>query len=287
MVFVLPDGRAMIEKALEQFKANGYYIARKLLDSKKDVISAREGLHKTFRDQLRYLGVKLQDGEIFESMQQLHKCDIERYKRLVGSLWRKIEIFHLVNHGEILGVLRDQFGWKDIFLPGGQVVHIMAKELEIPGGYFGLVPHQDFPSVQGSLDGVVVWIPLVDVDRNNYPLEVIPGSHFEGVLPAKEHSNSTWETDTSRYVEEDYMPVEVNVGDVVFMSVFTIHRSSRRGRAGRLRLAASTRFDNADEETFIERSYPTAYTRTVQREQYFKEFPTVAHIAKIYPRKLG
>lgn len=284
MGFVLPDGTVMIEKALEQFKANGYYIARKLLDSKKDVIPAREGLHKTFQDQLGCLGVELQGGEIFESMQQLYKCDIGRYKKVVGSLWRKIEIFHLMHHSEVLGVLRDQFGWQDIFLPGGQVVHIMAKELEIPDGYFGLVPHQDFPSVQGSLDGVVVWIPLVDVDRNNYPLEVIPRSHIEGVLSAREHSNSTWETDTSRYGEEDYVPVEVSVGDVVFMSLFTIHRSSRRGRAGRLRLAASSRFDNADEATFIERCYPTAYTRTVQREQYFKGFPTAAQVAKIYPR---
>ncbi len=274
-------------KALEQFKANGYYIARQLLDGQNDVIPAREGLHKSFQDQLSYLGVKLQDAEIFESMRQLHKCDVERYKRLVGSLWRKIEIYNLMNHREIIGVLKDQFGWQDIFLPGGQVVHIMAKELEIPDGYFGLVPHQDFPSVQGSLDGVVVWLPLVDVDRDNYPLEVIPGSHFEGVLSAREHSNSTWETDTSRYGEEAYVPIEVNVGDVVFMSLFTIHRSSKRGRIGRLRLAASTRFDNADEATFIERCYPTAYARTVHREQYFKGFPTMAQVARIYPRKSG
>jgi Phytanoyl-CoA dioxygenase (PhyH) len=278
------DGDVMIMNALEQFKTNGYYIARNLLDSRNDVIPAREGLHKTFRDQLGHLGVQTHGGEIFESMQQLHKCDIERYKKLAGSLWRKIEIFNLMNHGKIIGFLKDRFGWQDIFLPGGQVVHIMAKELEIPDGYFGLVPHQDFPSVQGSLDGVVVWLPLVNVDRNNYPLEVIPGSHFEGVLPAREHSNSTWETDTGRYSEEDFVPVEVNVGDVVFMSLFTIHRTSKRGEAGRFRLAASTRFDDADEYTFIERCYPTAYVRTVRREQYFPGFPTVAQVAKVYPR---
>ena len=271
-------------KVLQQFKANGYYIARNLLDSQKDVIPAREGLHKTFRDQLNHLGVKALENEILDSMQQLHKYDLERYKKLAGSLWRKLEIFNLMNHGKIMGFLKNEFGWQDIFLPGGQVVHIMAKELEIPDGYFGFVAHQDFPSVQGSLDGVVAWVPLVNVDRGNYPLEVIPGSHFGGVLPAKEHSHSTWETDTSQYHEDDYLPIEVNTGDVVFMSLFTIHRTSKLGEAGRLRLAASSRFDNADEATFIERCYPTAYTRTVQREQYFKGFPTAAQVAKIYPR---
>lgn len=274
----------MIVNAMEQFKKNGFCIARNLLDGTDDVIGAREGIYKTFRDQLAYLGAKVHESDILADMQQLLKMDLERYKRVVGSLWRKIEIFNLMNHSKIISLLKEQFGWKDIFLPGGQVVHIMAKELEIPDGYFGLVPHQDFPSVQGSLDGVVVWLPLVNVDRNNYPMEVIPGSHFDGVLSAREHSNSTWETDTSRYSEGDYVPVEVNVGDVVFMSLFTIHRTSKRGEAGRFRLAASTRFDDADEKTFIERCYPTAYTRTVRREQYFPGFPTAAQVAKVYPR---
>lgn len=277
----------MIVEALEQFKKNGFYIARDLLDSTDDVSVAREGIYKTFRDQLVYLGAEAYGDDILEVMQQLFKRDIDRYKKVIGSLWRKLEIFTLMNHSKIIEVLKDQFGWQDIFLPGGQVVHIMAKELEIPDGYFGFVPHQDFPSVQGSLDGVIVWLPLVDVDRDNYPLEVIPCSHFEGVLPAREHGNATWETDTSRYSDEDYVPIEVNVGDVVFMSLFTIHRTSTKGKTGRLRLAASTRFDNADEKTFIERCYPTAYTRNVRREQYFPGFPTVTQVAKIYPRSQG
>jgi len=235
-------------------------------------------------DQLVHLG-EAPGSDIFTSMQLLYRRDVGRYRRLAGSLWRKLGVFDFMHHRNIIGVLKGEFGWRDIFVPGGQVVHIMAEELKIPDGYFGLVPHQDFPSVQGSLDGVVVWVPLVDVDRDNYPLEVIPQSHFDGILPAIQNADSTWETDTSRYKESDYVPVEVNVGDVVFMSQFTIHRSSKRGTSGRLRLAVSTRFDNADEETFVDRCYPTAYIRTVHREQYFPGFPTVEQVRKIFPKK--
>ena len=170
------------------------------------------------------------------------------------------------------------------FYAGRQVAVDMAEELKIPDGYFGFVPHQDFPSVQGSLDGVVVWLPLVDVSRDNYPLEVIPRSHYEGILPAVENNSSTWETDTSRYTNDDYLPIEVNVGDVVLMSLFTVHRSSQIGKAGQLRIALSTRFDNADEATFIDRCYPTAYIRTVEREQYLKGFPTPQQVARIFSR---
>ncbi|SFU68931.1 phytanoyl-CoA dioxygenase family protein [Nitrosospira multiformis] len=273
----------MIGEALEQFKNEGFYIARNLLKS-DEVITVRNGIHKSFNDQLAYLGFSADGKDLFGSMRLLYDYDINRYKRLAGALWRKLEVYNLMHHPKILGLLREQFGWKDIFMPGGQVAVIMAEELKIPDGYFGFVPHQDFPSIQGSLDGVVIWLPLVDVDRYNYPLEIIPHSHHEGVLPSKENTSSTWETDTSRYTNEDYLPVEVDVGDVVFMTLFTIHRSSQRGTAGRLRIALSTRFDNADEATFIERCYPTAYKRTVQREQYFKGFPTRDQVARIFPK---
>lgn len=264
---------------LEQFQRDGFYFARGLLE-KEEVLAVREGLRRSFKDQLTQLGVNDHGEDIFAAMRALHGKDIMRYRRLAGALWRKIEVFNLMHSSKIQRVLTEDFGWGGVFVPGGQVVHVMADELKIPDGYFGLVPHQDFPSVQGSLDGVVVWLPLVDVDRDNYPLEVIPGSHLFGLLSSIENTDSTWEVTDPRCRDEDFVPAEVTVGDVIFMSEFTVHRSSQRGKKGRLRLAMSTRFDNAAEPTFIERCYPSAYTRTVHREQYFKDFPSVGQVKK-------
>ena len=61
------------------------------------------------------------------------------------------------------------------------------------------------------------------------------------------------------------MPAICEVGDVIFMSNFTVHRSSKKGD-NRLRMACSTRYDNANEEAFIERCYPSAYIRSVERK---------------------
>jgi ectoine hydroxylase-related dioxygenase (phytanoyl-CoA dioxygenase family) len=158
----------------------------------------------------------------------------------------------------------------------------MADALKIPNGYFGLVPHQDFPSVQGSVDGVVVWLPLVKVDKDNYPLEVIPGSHLRGLAPMISHGDSTSEVDPNWFDASHFTPAEVDVGDVIFMSMFTVHRSSTRGSPNRCRLAVSTRFDNADEASFIERAYPTAYVRSVRREQYLENFPPMDLIEKTF-----
>ena len=58
------------------------------------------------------------------------------------------------------------------------------------------------------------------------------------------------------------------MGDVVFMSNFMIHRSGQKGFAENVRIACSTRFDNGTENTFVDRCYPSAYTRNVIREQF-------------------
>ena len=66
------------------------------------------------------------------------------------------------------------------------------------------------------------------------------------------------------------------------MSVFTLHRSLREGAADRMRLALSTRFDNAEEPTFEARAYPTAYQRTVKRDLYVPDFPSPAQMAALF-----
>jgi hypothetical protein len=266
---------------LSSYKLNGFYIAKGLLDT-QSITNVLSSINKTLTDQLNSLAVTQQINDTFVGLKRLHQIDIERYKKVVGALWRKEIIFRLMHDSRITDFLITKFGWTDLFVPGGQVVHIMANELKIPNGYFGLVPHQDFPSVQGSLDGVVVWLPLVDVDKNNFPLEVIAGSHKLGLVPMNEKGNTSWEVDNTCFDEREFIPVEVEVGDVVFMSMFTIHRSSVSGQAGRYRIAVSTRFDNADEPTFIDRAYPSAYIRSVHREQYVQNFPSPELIANIF-----
>jgi hypothetical protein len=266
---------------LEQYKSNGFFIAKCLLDRQcVDNISC--SIAKTFSDQLRQISVDIEGMGLFDAMQVLHRYDLERYKKTAGAVWRKLDIYQLLHDPRITGFLSDKFGWRDIFVSGGQVAHIMAHELKIPDGYFGLAAHQDFPSVQGSLDGVVVWLPLVRVDRDNFPLELIPGSHKRGLLQMEGSGSASWQLRPDQYQEQDFIPAEVDVGDVVFMSMFTVHRSSINGTPGRYRLAVSTRFDNGGEATFIDRCYPSAYQRSVHRAQYFPDFPALEQVEKVF-----
>lgn len=252
----------MDTEILKSYDENGFYVAKSLV-SKEIIDETIVSIKRHFDNQLKLLNQNI-PNDVYESMKLLHKVDIERYKKTAGTLWRKLSLYNLLHHENIQNFVKENFGWSDIVIPGGQVVHIQADSLRIPDGYFGLVTHQDFPSVQGSLDGFVVWVPLVDIDKNRYPLEVIPRSHKKGILPSFENTNSAWEVKPECYNESDFVPAVCEVGDVIFMSNFTVHRSSQKGDE-RLRLACSTRYDNGDEKTFIERCYPSAYVRSVQR----------------------
>jgi ectoine hydroxylase-related dioxygenase (phytanoyl-CoA dioxygenase family) len=176
-----------------------------------------------------------------------------------------LEVYNLGHDPLVIDFLKREFSFGNIVVTGGQVVHIISSRLKIPDGYFGLGTHQDFHSGQGSLDGLVLWVPLVNVDRNMFPVEVIPGSHKKGPLPQVELETG-WILQPEYYNESDFIPVECEVGDIVILNNFIVHRSSPKGD-DRLRLAFSTRFDNGTENTYIERCYPTGYKRIVHRKQ--------------------
>jgi ectoine hydroxylase-related dioxygenase (phytanoyl-CoA dioxygenase family) len=268
-------------RELQDFNQRGFYVARGLLDQ-ASILALVGSFERTVVDQLQALCLPFESLNLFSLLRALHAADLERYKKVVGALWRKEDAFTLAHDPRIIQFIKQKLMRNDLFLPGGQVVLIMANELRIPDGYFGFVTHQDFPSVQGSLDGIVVWFPLFDVTQNTFPLEVIPGSHMNGLQPMINRGKSTWEVDPKAYDARRFFSVEMAAGDVLFMSVFTIHRSSTKGSSGNFRIALSTRFDNGKEPTFIDRCYPTAFVRSVHREQYVPDFPRADQIKGLF-----
>ncbi|MBC3880286.1 phytanoyl-CoA dioxygenase family protein [Undibacterium sp. LX40W] len=268
---------------VKQYCRDGYYVANGLLP-KADVLRVRDSLIKNFVEQLKlsHSSEDFSDGLLFELMQRLFHKNLSQYKKTVSALWRKLDVYQLMHHEKIIQFLRDQFVWSDIFVPGGQIVLIMSHELRIQDGYFGISAHQDFPSVQGSLDGVVVWLPLVKVDSSNFPLEVIPGSHMQGLIPTISDEKAQWQLDPKHYREDQFVKLEAEPGDVVFMSLFTVHRSAIDGEKNRLRVALSTRFDNGDESSFVDRIYPSAYNRSVTRAPIRTDFPVPDQVRRVF-----
>lgn len=161
------------------------------------------------------------------------------------------------------------------------VIHFMADGLRIEGGYHKTPAHQDWRSVQGSLDGVTLWLPLYDVGVSDYPLEVISGSQRLGLLPSVDDAFGHRIADGE--VEDDaFRPLSLRRGDVVAFSGFLVHRTGALG-GHRVRIALSYRFNNAADPSYIERNYPNPYTYRADMRLMRENFPTEADIALYFP----
>jgi ectoine hydroxylase-related dioxygenase (phytanoyl-CoA dioxygenase family) len=128
--------------------------------------------------------------------------------------------------------------------------------------------------LQGSLNVITVWIPFMDIGVDNFTLEVIPGSHLEGMKDG-EVDGSVLKISCD---ENKFISLSLKKGDVLFMSGFLVHQTRREGRG--FRLAVSQRFEDASDPTFIERGYPCAQKRVVERSIIWK--PTVEQVKEVF-----
>lgn len=261
------------------FKENGYCVVKNLFN---EILISKA--HNAILDSFSNLNKKEYNGwkDINQCLSDAFNEDPNIYFKILASLHRNLDLFQTSHSSTLTNFLKTEFNFKNIFLPGGHVLHVMANHLRKEGGYFGLGAHQDFPSVQGSINGVIAWIPLTNITSQHFPLQLIPKSHKEGLFETIHEDDHTPVINSKCINEQEFIDVEVDIGDVIFMSVFTVHRSKVKGKDNNLRIALSTRFDDGSEESFIKRCYPTAYQRTVHRDLYIKGFPRLSDINKVF-----
>ena len=256
------------------YNRDGYLIARKVLKPGA-VQRVLSDMHLLAMSQMMYLRIWKGESDLHNDFQLLLAADRNRYLATLTLCAKLKSLWELyLDHG--IQDTVDDLGLMFPVFQTAPVMHLMSDKLQIPGGYRGFGQHQDWPTMQGSLDAVTVWIPLTPVGQDNFTLEVAPGSHKAGLYPAlrKDHIFEVDGTITN------WTPIEAQPGDVVFMSAFTVHRSSMEGRG--LRIATSMRYENAAEPTFIERGYPFAHKRVVASELITPDFPSAEQVQRVF-----
>jgi ectoine hydroxylase-related dioxygenase (phytanoyl-CoA dioxygenase family) len=274
----------MNKQQIAEYNNNGFCIIRGLLpvvDSKNILTD----IHSLVRFQLKRFEPNLDDEKLgnekilANEMGRLLQFDVSAYLAFARMSAKLVKLHRYLSHNNILSVLSN-LNFELPTIVTEPVLHISSDKLIIPNGYVGFDTHQDWPSIQGSLDCVVVWVPLVDVSSINFPLQVIPGSHKKGLYKG-EISENLLRIDPKEYNFKKHTSIEAKAGDVVIMSSWTLHQTGVRNSTG-FRLACSTRYDNSAEQTFIERDYPCAYQRSVKRELITPDFPSKNQVSKLF-----
>jgi phytanoyl-CoA hydroxylase len=157
------------------------------------------------------------------------------------------------------------------------VLFFNHPKLALKKVYHKMDAHQDWRSMQGSLNSVVIWVPLVDVNKDLGALQVVPGSHRAGLQT--DHMDAGFgmvNVETSKFTS-----VELEQGDILLFSSFLIHQSGEN-ITNRPRWSCHFRYNDLAERTFIERKYAHPYIYKPQEELITPDFPTEAQLNEIF-----
>ena len=160
------------------------------------------------------------------------------------------------------------------------VLFFNSKHLADKETYWKMPPHQDWRSIQGSINSLVAWVPLCDIDRDLGALEIIPKSHLLG-LQTNELVDSFGVVNSAYRQDNLFKSMEVEIGDLIIFSQFLIHRSGHNATDA-IRWSCHFRYNDLLEPTFIDRFYPHTYQYFPADELLYPEFDTPTFVNEYY-----
>lgn len=276
---------AMIDKALKcDFDRDGFVIVRQAIP-----VAALAALMDDFRSvfelQFARHSIAGRGTENFDrALADLFDRSMDSYLGAARLIQYLPALHGLGVSGTVLGLL-GKLGIARPVISTRPVIHIVSDTLVVPGGYHRTPAHQDWRSVQGSVDAVTAWLPMVPVAPGENTLEFIPGSHRRGLLSAVPHPFGN-AVAPDQVAEADFVPIEAEPGDIALFSMLTVHRTGHAGRKSEgVRWAISFRYNNLDEPTFAERNFPNPYIYKPRDDLLTEGVPTSDDIAKVFGKE--
>lgn len=249
----------LLQPELDAYRERGYLHLREYL-APELVCNVLHEAREVFMSQLRARGMlaagEADERQVEAGMARLFAEDLPVFMNCGKQAQHLVSLHRLGIDERLLNLVRGVgIEWPNISTR--PVLYFNSPRLAKSEVYWRVFPHQDWRSMQGSLDAVVIWVPLMDLPMDLGPLEVIPGSHRDGLVTEEVESGFG-------KVKEDYLrdksfaSLPCSVGDVVLFSSFLVHRSGTNSSPG-IRWSCHFRYNNLAEQTFVARGYPHAY----------------------------
>lgn len=207
--------------------------------------------------------------EQFDRLSRFHNLDaitddagvVALYRNAHRDLWVAVvdqlplltEVMGLSGHPQLVAIAR-QCG---IRVPAMGCVGPTILANMPNDNAFLYAAHQDISFIPGSLNGVTIWIPLQDAPLEIGPLEVIPGSHREGML----RHNNELDVKRSRLIpmpaDSEFVPLPIELGQAIVFSKFIVHRSGANV-SDTIRFSIQVRFNDLGSPEYAQRKLSLA-----------------------------
>jgi phytanoyl-CoA hydroxylase len=265
---------------VSEFNKNGSVLLKGFF-SNEEIDNVRNDAKRVFLAQMLKLGIldssEVSESEFEASLYKYFERDQRGFMNCGKQIQHLISLHRLSLKPGIEDTLR-ALGMEFPNISTRPVLYFNSPRLAEKEVYWRVFPHQDWRSMQGSLDSIIVWVPLIDIDRRLGALEVIDRSHRLGLVAGDLIDSFGKVEEVS---DDDFTEVEVEKGDALFFSAFLVHRSGTNS-TGSIRWSCHFRYNNLNEATFIERGYPHPYIYRPQEELITPDFPSKDLLAKVF-----
>jgi phytanoyl-CoA hydroxylase len=266
----------------QQFRQDGFLLLKNALDHKvlNNIYRRARQLFATQIERVLGETVDIDDRDAYEeALFRLFEQDFTTYAN-TGKTMQHSVLLHQLGVSDVVLDLLKGLGLSDPVIAVRPGMQLNSRFLSKDGNtYWKLDAHQDWRTGQGSLDSVVVWLPLVPAGYDLGALQVIPGSHLGGLRPAEA---AGYEGFISENIDDsEFMQTEFEVGDILIFSKFLVHRSGKNSTRN-IRWSIQLRYNNLAEPTFIERGYPSPYIYKPQDSLITPDFPTQSQLQAVF-----
>jgi len=270
---------------LRFYKQNGFLHLKNIFSNEeigKILIDAKNIFLRQFIEK-KYIDIcKLEDltEDYFnELLFKLFEEDFECVSNSGKQIQHLISLHSLSLSSKIISLLEEN-EIKTPIISTRPVLYFNHPKLAKKKVYHTVDAHQDWRSMQGSLNSVVIWIPLVDINRNLGALEILPGSHLKGLI-TNHIENGFGMVSLSNEESKKIITVEAEVGDILLFSSFLIHQSGNN-ISNKPRWSCHFRYNDLDEKTFIQRKFPHPYIYKPIETLITSEFPNKQDIIETF-----
>lgn len=164
------------------------------------------------------------------------------------NLWKLSLDDKLIYLLKILGIKNPHISTRPVLFSNSK--HLAKNNIN-----HSVPPHQDWASMQGSINSIVVWIPLININQSLGPIALFPKSHKEGLLSEQKLGGFGM---VDKYKENDYISFNVRQGDIILFNNFLVYKSGKNV-TDNIRWSCHMRYNDLFDTSFIKRGYPHAY----------------------------
>lgn len=226
---------------IEQFHRDGYLILPGFYDLETEIIPILQGIHEIIGILIKKYGLPIAHPAFSpEAFDSGYQALIAYDRKIGGDVYDAVK--HLPSFLRLLSSTKNE-----------QLVQSLRNSSLVgtPAGNYGIridnpsedrfktFWHQDYPSHFRSIDGLVLWAPLVPITSDLGPVELLVGSHVEGLARLELRNKNlgqptSYQEAANNYKicqEESYLEKYPRIsplsspGDLVIFDFLLVHQS--------------------------------------------------------------